>query len=243
MKTVDSPCQVLLVAAGRGCRFGSERPKQYHAVAGLPLIAHTIAGCHRHALVERIVPVVAPDGLEWWQATMADCYRQWPKLAAPVMGGAERQDSVRLGLQQLDLPDDGWVAIHDGVRPLVHHALLERLLQQRHHADALIAAWPAQDTIKQSETDSPWITATLDRRTIWQAQTPQLFRYRLILEAHKQAHVAGFSATDDASLIEWLGQPVALVTGDPFNIKVTQQQDLLLVELLLPIIQQQQTGV
>ncbi|MBF0124145.1 MAG: 2-C-methyl-D-erythritol 4-phosphate cytidylyltransferase [Magnetococcales bacterium] len=234
----DLPCHLLLVAAGRGSRFGSVQPKQYHTVAGLPLVAHTIARCHSQPLIARIVPVVAGDGVELWYRHIEPHRWQWPKLADPVVGGAERQDSVRLGLRQLELAADDWVAIHDGVRPLLSQALLDRLLQHRHLAEALIPALPAQDTVKQSHAATqPWIATTLDRRTIWLAQTPQLFRYQLIQAAHERAHEAGFVATDDASLIEWLGQPVRLIMGERRNIKVTEPDDLLLVDLLL-----QQTG-
>ncbi|MBF0626135.1 MAG: 2-C-methyl-D-erythritol 4-phosphate cytidylyltransferase [Magnetococcales bacterium] len=220
---------MLVVAAGRGRRFGAQRPKQYLPLGDRPLLQHTLERLHAHPAIDPIVVVIAPDGGEFWSTLDLSAL---PRVRPPVGGGAERQDSVRLGLAALDLSPDAWVGIHDGARPLVTRALLDRLLAARATADALIAAIPAQDTVKQVDVTGR-ITTTLDRRTIWLAQTPQLFRYGLIVALHRRAQAAGFIGTDDASLAEWAGQPVSVVPGDGYNLKVTRPEDLPLAQFLL----------
>ncbi|MBF0154368.1 MAG: 2-C-methyl-D-erythritol 4-phosphate cytidylyltransferase [Magnetococcales bacterium] len=227
-----SPCTMLVVAAGQGRRFGGELPKQYRAVAGRPLLLHALAHLHAHPLVERIVPVIAPDGFDLWERYLQPHLDRLPKVTTPVAGGSERQHSVRLGLASLALAADAWVGIHDGARPLVQHDLLDRLLRARTQADALIVALPAHDTVKRVATDHH-VVATLNRQEIWLAQTPQIFRYALVRNAHAQAAADGFIGTDDASLVERFGAAVHVVLGDPRNMKVTHPYDETFVTLLL----------
>lgn len=226
-----APCTLLLVAAGRGRRFGGDKPKQYQPLGNLPIVVHTLRALHRHPLIPRIQPVIAPDGADYWQA-LAPYLTDLPKVSPPIAGGAERQESVWRGLEHLRLDADHWVGIHDAVRPLIAQGLLDRLFAARDHGDALIPALDAHDTVKQSDGHGQ-VIATLDRARIHLAQTPQVFRHGLILAAHRQAREQGFQGTDDASLIEWLGQPVHLVAGDYANIKITRPEDTMWAEIML----------
>jgi 2-C-methyl-D-erythritol 4-phosphate cytidylyltransferase len=222
----------LVVAAGVGRRFGGKLPKQYQSLAGHPVLWHSLKVLQDHPLVGRVVPIIAADGLKLWQEIMAQEIGEFSKLSAPVFGGAERQQSVANGLDSLSLGEKNWVAIHDGARPLLSLALLDRLFLARNQGGALLAALPATDTIKQVGTDG-LVKATLDRNEIFLAQTPQLFRYGLIKEAHSSAAKANFMGTDDVSLLEWLGTPVHTVLGESANIKITNSSDLALAEFLL----------
>ncbi|MBF0444869.1 MAG: 2-C-methyl-D-erythritol 4-phosphate cytidylyltransferase [Magnetococcales bacterium] len=222
----------LVVAAGVGRRFGGELPKQYQPLAGRPVLWHSIKVLQDHPQVAAIVPVIAQDGQALWQQIMAAEVGSFSKLKPPVLGGAERQLSVANGLASLNLEEQQWVAIHDGARPLLSRALLDRLFLARNRGDALLAAVQASDTIKKVGQDG-LVTATLDRDEIWLAQTPQMFRYGVIVDAHRLAASSGFMGTDDVSILEWLGKPVIVVTGESENIKITKASDLPLAEFLL----------
>jgi 2-C-methyl-D-erythritol 4-phosphate cytidylyltransferase len=221
--TTAPPCTVIVVAAGQGQRFGGDVPKQYQMLLDRPLLAHTLERLHRHPVVERIVPVIAPDGTTGWQC-LAPWLSKLPKVAPPVTGGRERQESVWNALTSLRLETMAWVAVHDGARPILSGTLLNRLFEARAHTDACIAALPASDTIKEVDA-SGRILRTRDRRHVWLAQTPQVFRFGLLHAAHQQARTTGFLGTDDASLVERLGHPVTVVMGDSHNIKVTRPED------------------
>ncbi|MEO5364706.1 MAG: 2-C-methyl-D-erythritol 4-phosphate cytidylyltransferase [Magnetococcus sp. DMHC-8] len=227
-----SDCTMIVLAAGRGERFGGPLPKQYLPLGGRPLLWHTLSRLHRHAQIGRIIPVIAPAGELFWQQAMHGLLHDLPKVTAPVSGGTERQHSVHQALCTLDLAEDAWVGIHDGARPLVDADLLDRLLMARARGDAIIPALAASDTVKQVDADG-WIKATLDRNSICFVQTPQLFRFGWIRQAHRQAAATGFVGTDDASLVERLGRPVVVVPGSARNIKITHPLDRAWAEWLL----------
>lgn len=219
------PCLMIVVAAGRGVRLGGARPKQYLPLDGKPLLWHTLSRLHAHPLIPRIVPVIAPDGADLWLEWLGPYLADLPKVAAPVAGGAERQDSVRQALESLAWPEDGWVGIHDGARPLVSTKVLDPLFAARDRHEALLSALPVHDTVKWTNADGV-VERTLDRQRIWLAHTPQVFRFGLILDAHRRARAEGFYGTDDVSLVERLGVPVGVVAGDEGNFKVTGPGDL-----------------
>ena len=132
----------------------------------------------------------------------------------------------------MNLENVAWIGIHDGARPLVDAGLLDRLLQARTRGDAIIPSLAASDTIKQINPQG-YVVATLDRKTVHGVQTPQLFRFRLILRAHQQAEACQWLGTDDASLVERLPHPVLAVPGSVGNIKITRPLDWILAERLL----------
>lgn len=228
--SATQPVTMIVVAAGQGSRFGSELPKQYLPLAGKPLLAHAIERLHAHPLVEAILPVIAPDGVELWQRILGPRLTEWPKLLAPVPGGAERQDSVRLGLLSLNLPRSSWVGIHDGARPLPSRDLLDRLFAARDKAEAVVPAIVIHDTIKRIDGIDR-VGKTLDRAHLRRIQTPQVFRYGLLLDGHIRAHESGILlVTDDAALMEEAHIGVRTIAGEEENLKITRPEDLLLAE-------------
>jgi len=221
---------VLIPAAGMGRRMGCSGNKQYLQLAGRPLLARTLALFEVSPLVASIRLVVPADEIDYCRREIVARYG-CTKVTAVVAGGAERQDSVRLGLEAQPLDEAALVLIHDGARPLLDPALIAAVAAAAADTGAAIVAVPVKDTIKQVAAER--IVATPDRRCLWAAQTPQAFRYGLIRKAHRQALAAGFAGTDDASLVERLGRPVAVVAGNYRNLKITTPEDLLLAEALL----------
>jgi 2-C-methyl-D-erythritol 4-phosphate cytidylyltransferase len=152
------------------------------------------------------------------------------KVHDVVYGGETRQQSVYNGLKALK-DKTGWVIIHDAVRPLVTETLIQRVLDAAHKGGAAITGVPARDTVKQVESGR--IVGTLDRRLLWLAQTPQCFRYDIIMGAHKKAASDRFEATDDASLVEKYGNKVGVAVGSYSNLKVTSPEDIPIFEYFL----------
>ncbi|MCP5373527.1 MAG: bifunctional 2-C-methyl-D-erythritol 4-phosphate cytidylyltransferase/2-C-methyl-D-erythritol 2,4-cyclodiphosphate synthase [Hyphomicrobiales bacterium] len=210
-------CVALIVAAGRGTRFGGEVPKQYRRLAGEPILRRSLRAFADHPAVDAVRAVIHPDDLALYEAAAEGL-----ATLAPVPGGASRQESVRLGLESLvdDAPD--LVLIHDGARPFVDAATIGRVIGALAQADGAIPALPVVDTLKRG--DGGRITDTVDRAGLWRAQTPQGFRFAAILEAHRRQ--ADRELTDDAAVAERAGLAVALVDGDERNLKVTSQEDL-----------------
>ena len=155
----------------------------------------------------------------------------WTTCLPAVAGGRERQDSVAAGLRALPA-DIEYVVIHDGARPFATTALVERVLSEARRHGAALAAVPVHDTIKRVSPDL-FLDGTVDRRSLWLAQTPQAFSVGLLREAHARAHEAGLEATDDAALVEALGHPVRVVPGSRLNFKITTREDLALARLLI----------
>jgi 2-C-methyl-D-erythritol 4-phosphate cytidylyltransferase len=207
--------------------------KLFANLAGRPLLARVLARFQESPLVERIVLVLSAANLERGRALAEE--EGIDKLTAACEGGPRRQDSVRLGLEALGPCE--WVLVHDGARPLVTTELIERGLAAARETGAAVAAVPVADTVKLAAPDGT-VERTLDRGRLWAAQTPQVFRYDLLLRAHREVTTdpstalrAGF--TDDAAMLETLGLPVRLYEGSPANIKVTTPEDLRLAEALL----------
>ena len=207
----------LVVAAGRGSRFGGAQPKQYAPLDGRPLIRHCLETLSLHPRLSAVRAVIHPDDREYYDDAAADL-----NVAEPVPGGASRQESVRLGLESFADAAPNRVLIHDGARPFVGADVVDRVLQGLDAAEGAIAALPVTDTLKRG--DDGRIIETVQRDGLWRAQTPQGFRYDAILQAHRAA--AGTELTDDAAVAERAGLAVALVEGAPENVKVTTQDDL-----------------
>jgi 2-C-methyl-D-erythritol 4-phosphate cytidylyltransferase len=216
----------LVLAAGRGERLGLRMPKAFVPLAGRPLLLHALAAMAAVPAIERVVPVIARADLERWER-LASELAGIPKLAPPVFGGAERQDSVRAGLGAL-CPETQWVAVHDAARPFVRPLAVARVLEAARASGAAILAVPVSDTIKRVRAGR--VVETPPRAECWAAQTPQVFRVELLREALAKASAEGRTATDDAQLVEWLGVAVAVVEGDPDNCKLTRPEDLAAAE-------------
>jgi len=195
-------------------------------LAGRPLLAHTLAAFQACPSVGRVALVMAGERLEEGR----DLVRAhgFDKVAAVCEGGERRQDSVRAGLEALGRCE--WAVVHDGARPLVTPRLIEDGLAAARETGAAICAVPVSDTIKQVSAAGE-VERTVEREGLWLVQTPQVFRYDLLLEAHRRA--ARIEATDDAALVEAMGGRVRVYMGSPRNIKVTTPEDLALAEVLV----------
>lgn len=211
---------------GEGLAAGAG--KQFMELAGKPLIAWGLAALEAARSVSSIIVVVGSAELEKCRGIVAGL--GLTKVAAIVEGGPERQDSSRLGLAAVPR-ETSVVVIHDGARPLVEPGLIDRAVDGLDGWDGVVVAIPAQDTMKLVEGDA--VKETLDRSRLWQAQTPQVFRYDVIAEAHGRALRDGFAATDDAMLVERLGKRVRIIKGSELNLKVTTPVDLVLAEAIL----------
>lgn len=218
----------LIPAAGMGKRMGAGINKQYLLVAGIPIVAHTIAVFDSSPLVDEIYVISPLDEIPYCRSEVVDAHG-FAKVRAIVPGGAERQHSVLNGLRAVVSPaDDDVVLIHDGVRPFVTTEIIERAIETARQTDGALVAVPVKDTIKVVVDGT--IRETPPRENLWQAQTPQAFRYGVIRDAHERAATDGFLGTDDTSLVERLGKEVKVVMGDYRNIKITTPEDLILAE-------------
>jgi 2-C-methyl-D-erythritol 4-phosphate cytidylyltransferase len=218
----------LVLAAGRGERFGAPLPKAFLSLGGRPLVVRAIEALAARPEIEVIVPVLPAADLVRWAALARD-FPGAEKLAEAVAGGAERQDSMRAGLAALPA-DIEWVAVHDAARPLLRSEDVGRVLAEAARSGAALLAVPVRDTLKRVHAGT--VTATLERAETWAAQTPQVFRASLLREALAKAAADGFLGTDDAQLVERLGVPVAIVEGDVRNLKITWPEDLELAEAI-----------
>jgi 2-C-methyl-D-erythritol 4-phosphate cytidylyltransferase len=220
----------LLPAAGSGSRMGVALPKQYLEIAGRPLLYHALLAMARHRRIEHAFVVLAPGDKRYPAGG-------WPELGARVTplycGGETRAASVFNGLLAArDAISDGdWVVVHDAARPCLGREELDRLLGEL-DADETggLLAVPVAETLKRANRDAR-VAGTEPRDNLWLAQTPQMFRYRLLIEALRAADPA--VVTDEARAIEALGLKPRLVMGDTRNIKVTYPEDLALAELIL----------
>lgn len=221
---------VLIPAAGTGRRMGAAVNKQYLCLGDRPVLAHTVALFDNAPQVDDIYIISPPDEIDYCHTAIVEQYG-FTKVRAVVPGGAQRQDSVRNGLQACVAQDDDIVVIHDGARPFFPIAQLPLLIEQAHTTGACLVGIPVQDTIK--EVIATQVVSTPERGHLWQAQTPQAFRYGLIHAAHERALTQGFITTDDAALIEWSGAPVSMMTGSKYNLKITTPDDLPLARAIL----------
>jgi 2-C-methyl-D-erythritol 4-phosphate cytidylyltransferase len=222
----------LIPAAGMGKRMGASINKQYLQLDGLPIVARTISVFEYSPLIEAIYLVIPADEIPYCREhVVAAC--GFRKVVGIVPGGRERQNSVMNGLRAMRhaVADDDVVLIHDGVRPLINPQLLRESIEVARDSDGALVAVPAKDTIKTVRDGM--VIDTPPRETLWQAQTPQSFRFAMIYNAHLEAEQAGFIGTDDASLVERRGGAVRVVRGDYRNIKITTPEDLVLAEAFL----------
>ena len=209
--------------------MGGAIEKQFLRLRGIPILAHTLKVFDQSPEVDGIVLVVAPQQRQVLDTEVINPH-PCEKLLGIIDGGPERQDSVANGLRAIP-PESDLVVIHDGVRPLVSVDLVALVLDAARRHGAAIAAIPAGDTVKQVEDQR--VVTTLQRETIWLAQTPQAFRVDLLRRAYQKAASDRIVLTDDAALVERIGVAVHLVRGSSENIKVTTPSDLVVAEAIL----------
>ncbi|MBS3982189.1 MAG: 2-C-methyl-D-erythritol 4-phosphate cytidylyltransferase [Dethiobacter sp.] len=220
---------VIVPAAGRGLRVGKNINKQYLHLCGKPLLAHTLGACLASQLFSAIIVAVTPGEEALFHRDVLLPWLPQDKITL-VTGGKERQDSVYNGLQALSADTD-LVCIHDGARPLVRPSSFCSCLGKAEEHGAAITAVPVKDTIKTVRANQ--VISTPQRETLWAVQTPQAFRFDLLVDVHRLAQSENYYATDDAALLEHYGHVVWVVVGDYENIKVTTPEDLLVAEALI----------
>lgn len=224
MKTI-----ALITAGGKGQRMQSPTAKQFLLLGGKPILAQTIAVFEACPIVDEIFVIAPQDEMAKVQTDIIEKYH-FKKVLKVVRGGRRRQQSVWNGLRAIK-SDCSWVVVHDGVRPLITPQLIEAGIMEAQQTGAAIVAVPARDTVKRLAPGGK--LQTLPREEIWLAQTPQIFEFSLLCQAHHKANQDKFTGTDDASLVERLGQPVSLIPGDYGNIKITTPEDLKIAETLV----------
>ncbi len=212
------------MAAGKAERMeGAD--KLFAEIGGVPLIGRVINLFQESESISEIVVVMSEAGLVQGRKLAEE--HKWSKISQFCPGGTRRQDSVNEGLKKLT--DCEWVVIHDGARSLLSDDLIQQTLNEAKNTGAAIAAVPVKDTIKAASTEM-FVEKTLQRDSLWAVQTPQVFRFDLIWQAHQEIID---DVTDDAMMVEKMGHPVKLVLGSYENIKITTPDDLALAEIIL----------
>ena len=224
MKRVSGKVGAIIVAAGNSNRMGGV-DKIFALIDGEPLLVRVVDAFQSCTSVDEIIIVLSRKNVERGRQLVRE--HSWAKVHAVCHGGLKRQDSVKEGLRRL--VNCNWVIIHDGARPCINDDLIERGLSAAQQSGAAVAAVPVKDTIK-IVTRRGFVQQTPARQSLWIAQTPQIFRYDLIMEAYQQTDE---KVTDDATLVERLGQKVEVYMGSYRNIKVTTPDDLAVAELFL----------
>ena len=213
----------IIVAAGEGRRINSVHPKQYILIGEKPVLAHTLDKFEKCDLINEVILVVSPMYLDYCRQEVVERFN-FDKVRKIVIGGEKRQDSVYEGLKSISPNNTQIVVIHDGVRPFVSIEKIKQAVELCKKEKAVILAVPVKETVKRVEDNS--VITTLDREKLWLVQTPQVFEYSLIMEAYKKAYADNFYGTDDARLVERLGEKVKVVEGEYNNFKITTEEDL-----------------
>jgi 2-C-methyl-D-erythritol 4-phosphate cytidylyltransferase len=218
----------IIAAAGSGRRMKSDRPKQFLALNGTPILVHTIRKFDVCSAIDYIIVPVPRESLD--EVTQLVKSAGFKKSVTVVEGGERRQDSVWMGLKHLQSGTD-IVAVHDGVRPFVPVEDIENVVRHAKTSGAAILAVPIVETVKQAEKE--FVQSTLTREHLVLAQTPQVFRTSILKEAFERAAKDEYYGTDESSLVERLGHPIAIVRGSERNIKITRPGDLTLARAFL----------
>ncbi len=221
----------LLPAAGKGVRFGEVRPKQYQPLLGKPVMWHSVMAFLNVRRVSSVHVVLAKEDDEFCEAW--EGFTGNDRLHIHRVGGGTRSESVRNGLMQMDVGDRDWVAVHDAVRPCIGDGLINTLLSGLNDEEhGRVAAIRVADTLKCVEAETGRIVETAKRKHKWLAQTPQVFRYRELLESIPEKES---NFPDESSAFERCGRNPLVVEGEPANIKITTQFDLQLAEAIMTI--------
>lgn len=225
---MDNGTYVLVVAGGRGSRAKRSNdalPKQYVSLNGKSILEHVLTKFQAMDVVDGILTVIHPDDIDIYESVSKTV---GPKMLPYALGGDTRQASVLNGLIALegltDITDVKHVLIHDGARPCFSDEMIDRVVKQLDHSEAVLPALAVSDTLKRVKDGV--VTETVDRQELWRAQTPQSFNFQKILLAHKAAEVSDHASfTDDCSIAEWYGMDIDIVLGEERNIKITTVDD------------------
>ena len=220
----------IIPAAGKGKRMLHSVPKHFIRLEDKPVLAYTLDVFERCPDVNQVLVVSRSGEENYCLKEVVEKYG-YKKVLKIVIGGDRRQDSVYNGIKELD-EDTDIVLVHDGVRPFVSQNTLSEAIKLAIFADGVVTAVPVKDTIKYVGDDGI-IRATPDRSSLWHAQTPQVFKRRILEEAYVRAYNDKYTGTDDSALVERLGYKVKIVEGTADNIKITTKEDLLFAEVIL----------
>ncbi len=220
----------VIVAGGNSIRYGGDVPKQFMEICGRPMLAWTIEQFQKADSIDNIIVVTPEDSMLYVTEKIIDPFN-FDKVTKIVAGGKVRQESVYNGLKALPI-STSFVAIHDGARPLINIEDINRVVEVAKMEKGAILATPVADTIKRV-VDS-YIITTVNREQLYCAQTPQVFQYDLIMEAHKELSIEkDLTLTDDAQLIESRGYKVKIVEPSGINFKITTRQDMKVAEAII----------
>ncbi|MCS7281482.1 MAG: 2-C-methyl-D-erythritol 4-phosphate cytidylyltransferase [Desulfobacterota bacterium] len=220
----------IILAGGTGKRMGAPTNKQFLLLDGKPIIVNTLEIFEECRAIHDIYLVVNQKDLPIFQEEVLEQYK-FSKLSKIVIGGRLRQDSVRNGLEAIDCKCD-IVVIHDGARPFVSPSFIEKSVALMELYDAIIPGLPVKETIKVVSKEG-FVQKTLERSSLWSVQTPQTFKYDLIIKAYRDGMEKKLFGYDDSTFIEYLGKKVKVIEGSPFNIKITTPEDLIIAQGLL----------
>ena len=216
----------VIAAGGQGKRMNSNVSKQFLTIKGHPILYYTLNKFEKMKILNEIILVVPPADVKYTKEQIIKKYGF--KKTRIVEGGKERQDSVYNGLKALP-KDVDIVVIHDGVRPFIPVKIIENSIEAAAECDAVGVAVPVKDTIKVVD-DKSIVKTTPDRKALWAIQTPQTFKYDVIMKAYEKAMEDGFYGTDDTVLVERMGLPVKIIEGSYENIKITTPEDIIFAE-------------
>jgi 2-C-methyl-D-erythritol 4-phosphate cytidylyltransferase len=220
----------IVVAAGKGSRLGGDRPKQFLELGGIPVIIHTLRQFERSREINEVITVLPAEETAGFESVAQKFALK--KATRAIAGGATRAQSVRQGLSAVSNAEI--VAVHDGVRPFVTPNEIDATVEAAKKTGAAILTAPVADTIK--ELDGDRIARTVARPQLRRALTPQCFRLDILKRAYAELanlETSGIEITDDSFLVERLGVEIVAVEGSARNIKITQEEDLALAEMIL----------
>ncbi|MEI6152898.1 MAG: 2-C-methyl-D-erythritol 4-phosphate cytidylyltransferase [Deltaproteobacteria bacterium] len=220
----------IVLAGGAGKRMGTATNKQFLLLDNKPIIVRTLQIFEECRPVDGVYLVVNQKDLPIMQEEILETYK-FNKVVKLVIGGRLRQDSVRNGLEAIENPCD-IVIIHDGARPFVSPSFIEKGIFLMEMFDAVIPALPVKDTIKTVSKEG-FVIKTLERDSLWNIQTPQTFKYDLIIKAYRDGMNKKLYGYDDATFLEHMGKKVKVIEGSPYNIKITTPEDLIIAKGML----------
>ena len=220
----------ILLAGGAGKRMGSSTNKPFLLLDNKPILVHSLRVFEECRAVDGIYLVVNQKDLPLIQEEILEAYK-FGKIVKLVIGGRLRQDSVKNGLEAIEEPCDV-VVVHDAARPFVSPAFVEKSISLMEMFDAIIPALPVKDTIKVISKEG-FVSKTLERDGLWNVQTPQTFKYNLIMKAYREGMAKKLLGYDDSAFVEYLGKRVKVVEGSPYNIKITTPEDLVIAKGIL----------
>lgn len=225
-------CTAIILAAGQGKRMKTKVQKQFLMLQGKPLLYYSLACFQKSDEIQEIVVVTGKESIDYCRSEIIEKYR-FTKVKSIAEGGKERYDSVYAGLEACSADTD-YVFIHDGARPFVTEDIIKRTKEVAVTYQACIAGMPSKDTVKIIDENN-MVSATPERSRVWSVQTPQVFLYSLIKEAHDTARSVSMQGiTDDAMVVEqYKNTPVHIVEGAYENIKITTPEDILVAEKIL----------